>query len=121
MTILLGLLFMGFFIFGDMYYLGSGLLIYPIIFLAGGAISALLPLMLAHAGQIHKESAGSVLGIIKVAIPLGGILIPAAFAFVQKLTTFQSTLGIYPLAFLIAFLVLLSFRKTITGISDEIV
>lgn len=119
MDILLGLLFFGIFVFGVMYYLDPDVLIYPIIFLAGGSISALLPLMLAHAGQIHKESAGSVLGIIKVAIPLGGIVIPAVFAFVQKLTTFQNTLGIYPIAFSIAFIVLLAARKSITGVSDE--
>lgn len=117
-NILLGLLFMGFIVFGVMYFMDPGLLIYPIIFLAGGAISALLPLMLAYAGERHKGAAGSVLGIIKVAIPLGGILIPAAFAFVQKLTTFQITLGIYPIAFLTAFLVLLTSRNIITDVSD---
>ncbi len=117
-NILLGLLFMGFIVFGVMYFMDSGLLIYPIIFLSGCAISALLPLMLAYAGQRHSGAAGSVLGIIKVAIPLGGILIPAAFAFVQKITSFQNTLGIYPIAFLIAFLVLLTSITKIADVSD---
>lgn len=118
-NILLVLLVAGVLIFSVMYYSDAGCWIYPIAFLAGGAISAILPLMLAYAGQVHEGSAGSVLGIIKVAIPIGGILIPSLFAFFQKLTTFQKTLGIYPLALLITILALISYQKSLTKINDR--
>jgi hypothetical protein len=48
---------------------------FGVIFLVGLSISALLALMLSQAGLLYTEIAGTVLGSIKVAIPLGGILI----------------------------------------------
>lgn len=119
MYTLFGLLAAGVLAFSIMYYMDAGWWIFPITFLAGGAISAILPLMLAYAGQVHEKSAGSVLGIIKIAIPIGGILIPSLFALFQRLTTFQKTLGIYPLALLVAIFALILYQKSQKQINDQ--
>jgi nitrate/nitrite transporter NarK len=50
--------------------------------------------------------AGTVTGSIKVAIPIGGILIPAIMSLVAKFATLQSALLVYPLALLLAFVLL---------------
>jgi predicted MFS family arabinose efflux permease len=76
------------------------------IYLAGIAISALLPLMITLAGLIYEDMAGTVLGIIKVAIPLGGILIPFIMSIVSQYSSFEVALLVFPLSFLIGFLLL---------------
>ena len=92
--------------FGLMVTLKLGQWSYVTIFLAGLAMSALLPLMITLAGQAYPEMAGTVTGSIKVAIPIGGILIPFLMSLVAGLATLQSALLIFPLALLLAFILL---------------
>ena len=53
-----------------------GALTFLVAFLAGLSMSAMLPLILAYAGIAYREMAGTVMGAIKVAFPVGGILTP---------------------------------------------
>ncbi len=80
---------------------------YLAIFLAGVSLSALLPLMITLAGLLYQDMAGTVLGIVKVAAGLGGILLPLLMSVVARSLSFQASLLVFPLALLLAFVVLL--------------
>lgn len=93
--------------FTGLYFVNfGGGLTYVAIYLAGMAISALLPLMITLAGLLYKEIAGTVLGAIKVAAPLGGIVIPFFMSIIARTWSLQASLILFPLAFLLAFFVL---------------
>jgi len=62
--------------------------------------------MLTQAGLLYMEIAGTVLGSIKIAIPLGGILIPFLMATLVRYSSFQVSLIIFPLSFLMAFVLI---------------
>lgn len=95
-----------------LYFLGLGQWTYISVFLAGFSISAILPLIITLAGQVYPEMAGTVIGSIKVAIPIGGILLPFLMSLMASQTSLQVALLIFPLALLIAFAVLfLTFRN----------
>ena len=89
-----------------LYFLHLGGLIYLAIFLTGLALSAILPLIITLAGLLYQEMAGTALGIIKTAIPLGGILLPFFMSVTTQYASFQVSLLLFPLAFLLAFGVL---------------
>ncbi|MCJ7536664.1 MAG: MFS transporter [Anaerolineales bacterium] len=93
-------------IYSTLFFFDLKFLTYGVIFLAGLSISALLPLMLAKAGLIYSEMAGTVLGSIKVAIPIGGILIPFAMSNLVKYWSFNLSLIVFPLSLLTAFVLI---------------
>ena len=101
------------FIFSGLYFLELGVFTSGAVFLAGLSMSAILPLMLTLAGLLYKEMAGTVLGTIKVAIPIGGILIPFLLSLVSKYGSFQASLLLFPLSLLIAFLILFFLLRSI--------
>jgi nitrate/nitrite transporter NarK len=74
--------------------------------MAGVSLSGLLPLMITLAGLLYKEVAGTVLGIVKVAAGLGGILLPLFMSLVARSFSFQVSLLLFPSALLLAFVVL---------------
>jgi predicted MFS family arabinose efflux permease len=84
---------------------------YLVVFLAGFSMSALLPLMLSYAGTRFREMSGTVMGTIKVAIPIGGALLPFAMSLVAKGSSFQASLVIYPLAMLGGFVLLVAVSR----------
>lgn len=90
-------------VYSGLYFIDIGNLTYVAIFLAGLSISALLPLMLTQASLLYPEIAGTVMGSIKVAIPLGGILIPFLMSVLVNYAGFQLSLIVFPLSFLLAF------------------
>jgi fucose permease len=92
--------------FGLMVTLRVGQWTYVTVFLAGLAMSALVPLIITLAGQAYPEMAGTVTGSIKVAIPIGGIVIPFFMSLVASAASFQVSLLIFPLALLLAFVLL---------------
>ena len=51
--------------------------------------------------------AGTALGLIKVAAGLGGILLPLLMSLFAKSMSFQASLLLYPLALVLAFVILL--------------
>jgi fucose permease len=93
-------------VFGILFLIDLGPITYIAIFLAGLATSALLPLMLTYAGLVYRDMAGTALGTIKVAIPLGGIIVPILMSTIVRISTFQKSLWIFPLAFALAFILL---------------
>ncbi len=98
--------------FAGLYFTSLDGVTYPIIFLAGLAISAILPLIITLAGLLYKDMAGTVLGAIKVAIPVGGMLTPFVMSLMASYGSFQTSLLVFPGSFLIGFLLLLiPFRR----------
>ncbi|GMQ79258.1 MAG: hypothetical protein BMS9Abin02_1830 [Anaerolineae bacterium] len=93
-------------VFSGMFYLNIGGWTYSVIFVAGLSIAGLLPLMITLAGQIYPDMAGTVIGSIKVAIPVGGILIPLIMSLLVRHSSLQLSLIIFPLSMLLAFLIL---------------
>lgn len=89
-----------------LFFLPLSGLVYPAIFLAGLALSAILPLIITLAGLLYQEMAGTVLGVIKTAIPVGGILLPFLISITTQYASFQVSLLLFPLACLLAFGVL---------------
>ncbi len=89
-----------------LYLLDLGRATYVAVYVAGLAMSALLPLMLTLAGLLHPDMAGTVLGALKMAIALGGIFIPLAMSLLARQISFQIALLLLPAAFLVALLVL---------------
>lgn len=93
-------------VYSTLYFIDLSVITFGVIFLAGLSISALLPLMLTQAGLLYMEIAGTVLGSIKIAIPLGGILIPFLMATLVRYSSFQVSLIIFPISFLLAFVLI---------------
>jgi fucose permease len=94
--------------FGLMVTLRLGQWSYITIFLAGLAMSALVPLIITLAGQAYPDMAGTVTGSVKVAMPIGGIVIPFLMSMGVRATSLQTALLIFPLALFVAFLLLWS-------------
>jgi predicted MFS family arabinose efflux permease len=90
-------------------------LTYGFIVLAGAAISALFPLLIAYGGILYEKIPGTVLGIIKLALPLGGILLPLALSFVSKHASLDTSLWMFPAIALVGFLILFLNRKALLG------
>jgi fucose permease len=105
-------------IYGALFLFDFAIFTYGVVFLAGLSISALLPLMLAKAGLIYNEMAGTVLGTIKVAIPIGGILLPFMLSLLVQYMSFEMSLLIFPLSLLIAFILI--FMATSTRSKSEL-
>jgi fucose permease len=94
-----------------LYYVDWGFGTYLVVFVTGLTVSSLLPLVITFAGLAYKEMSGTVLGIIKIGIPVGGILIPFLFALLSKYLSLGAALSIYPAVGCFCFLLLLSNRK----------
>ncbi len=92
---------------------GSMLPILISIFLCGATVSAIFPLTITLAGLMFKDMSGTVLGIIKMALPVGGILIPFLLSLISKYISFQISLLIFPFIALFGFFILLLNMKKI--------
>ena len=104
--VILGLLSLSFLFFGVLFFVKlEGLLIYVNIYLAGIALSALTPLVITLGGLLYENMAGTVLGTIKVAMPVGGILISLLMSAIARQVSLQASLLIFPATFLIAFII----------------
>ena len=95
---------------------GSGsvsayMMTYAVIFVSGMTVSALLPLIITLAGIIYEDMSGTVLGIIKIAIPIGGIFVPFLISIISKFISFHLSLLIFPIIALAGFIVLLTNKK----------
>ena len=93
-------------IYAALYFVNLGPLVYGLIFLAGLGMSALIPLMLTLAGLPYPDMAGTVLGAIKVAFPVGGIILPFLMSVLAARVSFGASIALFPLAFLFGFLLL---------------
>ena len=88
-------------VYAGLYFLDVGALTYVMIFLAGLTLSAMVPVILTLAGLLHPEMAGTVLGAIKVAIPIGGIVLPFLMSVLSQQAGLAAGLAIYPVAFVL--------------------
>jgi fucose permease len=103
-------------VYTGLFFLRLDGLSYVAIFLAGISLSAILPLTITLAGLLYEEIAGTALGLIKVAAGLGGILLPLLMSLVAKSVSFQASLLLYPLALVLAFLILLPEMRRLASI-----
>jgi fucose permease len=102
-----GLLGLGVVSFTVLFFVNLGTLTYVVAFVAGLSLSAVLPLILAHAGKTFSNMAGTVMGTIKVAFPIGGIAVPLLLSWVATARSFQASLLILPLGLLVALVLVL--------------
>jgi fucose permease len=94
-----------------LYFIDWGAAMYMIVFVTGLTVSSLLPLVITFAGLAYKEMSGTVLGIIKIGIAVGGILIPSLFSLLSKYLSLQAALALYPVVGGACFLLLMFNRK----------
>jgi fucose permease len=101
-----------------LYFLEIGRLLYVFVYLNGLAVSSLLPLIITLAGLTYKNMSGTVLGIIKIAIAVGGILIPFLFSMIARYSTLKTALALFPFIVFFSLLLLFfnrkGFRATLT-------
>lgn len=96
------------------YFVELGSYTYIAAILAGLTLSALLPLVLTYAGLLYEEMAGTVLGTIKIAIPLGGIVPPLIMSLIASKVSLQASLAVFPISFLLGFLLVLALATSTT-------
>ncbi|TVQ20688.1 MAG: MFS transporter [Spirochaetaceae bacterium] len=70
--------------------------VYPLLLLSGMSVAPLLPLTIALAGLRFRHIAGTAMGVIKVAIPVGGILFPSLIGLVADTVSFSVALYAFP-------------------------
>ena len=83
-------------------------ILYVVILFSGFSISPILPMLIALPGLIFRDMAGTAMGVIKAAIPFGGIVIPFAIALVADSFSFQASLIAFPVTALIGFFAFIS-------------
>ena len=77
-----------------------------VLVLSGMGVSSLLPLLITLTGTLYPEVSGTALGIVKLAVPLGGIVVPFIISMVSRWGSFQLSLGIFPLLAAAGFVVI---------------
>ena len=90
------------------FFTNLGIYTYILVYFTGMTISALLPLIITLAGLMYKEYSGTVIGIIKFAIPIGGILVPFIFSQVSRYASFRAALPLFPIFAAVGFIILVS-------------
>jgi MFS family permease len=84
-----------------------------LLFLLGLSVSSLLPLLITLTGLLYNDMAGTALGIVKLGIPVGGILIPSILSLVARYASFRVSLLVFPLVALVSGAMLAASRKMI--------
>ncbi len=102
----LALLGLSFLFFTGLYFLDLGGLTYIAVYMADISLSAILPMMITWAGLLYPDAAGTVLGVMKIAVPLGGIVVPFFMSLVAKSISFRASLLLFPATLLLAMVVL---------------
>ena len=90
-----------------------------LLFLLGLTVSSLLPLLITLTGQLYPDMSGTALGILKLGIPVGGILIPFVLSLITRLASFRSALLAFPLIALVSGAMLAASRKLIGARSER--
>ncbi len=86
--------------FGVLFLVDLGPFTWVLAVLAGGSLSAQLPLILSYAGLAHREMTGTVLGAVKTGIPIGGVVIPLLVTTFTTTSGFAAALWVLPLGLL---------------------
>ena len=70
--------------------------LYPLGLILGLTVAPLLPLTIALAGLRYRHAAGTAMGIVKLAIPTGGIVIPGLLGLIADSVSFTASLYLFP-------------------------
>ena len=112
LPILMVFLISGSFIFLVLFFMDIGSFAYFIIYLSGFSISVLLPILITITGLIYPDMSGTALGLIKMGIPVGGIVIPLIISILTKYWNFRQSLIIFPIIWIIGFsLIFLNYKS----------
>ena len=76
---------------------------YLLLFLSGATISIIFPLIITLTGLKYPHMSGTALGILKLGIPVGGIVLPFLISVLAGAVSFQAALVLFPLFALIGF------------------
>lgn len=98
-------------LFSLLYSLEPSNVSYPIVFLSGFTLSAMLPLIITMAGMLYNEMTGTVIGVVKVAIPIGGILIPFILSALTRYFPLNTAVKLFPVLSILQFIIFLTSQK----------
>jgi MFS family permease len=84
---------------------------YILLFVSGMAISVLFPLIITLSGLRYPDMSGLVMGVIKLGIPMGGIVVPFMLSVLVRTTSFRTALVLFPLIAAVGSLIALSSRS----------
>lgn len=90
---------------------------YILLIVSGATISVIFPLIIALTGLKYPEMSGTVMGIIKLGIPAGGIVVPLMLSLLVQATSFKASLVLFPLIGVAGFILALSHRKQLAIVS----
>jgi fucose permease len=91
---------------------------YILLIVSGATISVIFPLIIALAGLKYLEMSGMVMGIIKLGIPVGGIVVPLMLSLLVQATSFKAALVLFPAIGVAGFILALSHRKQLAIVSQ---
>lgn len=100
--------------FVGLYFVDLGSFSYLSVFLAGSTLSALFPLIITLAGLLFKDAAGTVIGLLKLTIPFGGMLIPFVISLISKGSSLQVSMLIFPVTAVMGFCLILFSRNRLS-------
>jgi len=89
-------------------------LVYILLIVSGATISVLFPLIIALSGLKYPDMAGTVMGIIKLGIPAGGIVVPLLLSLLVQAATFKASLILFPVIGATGFMLAFSHRKKLS-------
>jgi fucose permease len=92
---------------------------YILLVVSGTTISVLFPLTIALAGLKFPAMSGMVMGIIKLGIPVGGIVVPLMFSLFVQAASFRAALVLFPVIGITGFILALTHRKQLTIVSGS--
>jgi fucose permease len=92
---------------------------YILLVVSGTTISVLFPLTIALAGLKFPAMSGMVMGIIKLGIPVGGIVVPLMFSLFVQAASFKAALVLFPVIGITGFILALTHRKQLTIVSGS--
>jgi len=84
---------------------------YILLIVSGAAISVIFPLIIALSGLKYPEMSGTVMGIIKLGIPAGGIVVPLMLSLLVQATSFKAALVLFPAIGVAGFILALIHRN----------
>ena len=84
---------------------------YILLIVTGATISVIFPLIITLAGLKYPQMSGMVMGIIKLGIPAGGIVVPFMFSVLVQTQSFKAALILLPAIGVIGFMSALYSRK----------
>ena len=92
---------------------------YFLLIVSGATISVIFPLIIALTGLKYPEMSGTVMGIIKLGIPAGGIVVPLMLSLLVQATSFQAALVLFPVIGVAGFMLALLHREQLAIVSKS--